>query len=208
MMIFGLIVNVIVILGMTYLTLLMALAGWVISLRKGQAVTLLSERGNRRWSVWAQVVFVLLSLAVFGVLFYILWIPLPLKLSRFTLLILKICGLIFFLAGLSLIVWARRTLAAMWGISTSRQVKLMPEHQLIDTGPYAFVRHPMYVGWWVSVLGLVFIYLTWILVGLLAMSVVVFYRRARLEEVTLAERFGDQWRSYEARSRFIIPFIY
>lgn len=51
-------------------------------------------------------------------------------------------------------------------------------------------------------------YLTWILVGLLAMSVLVFYRRAWLEEVTLAERFGDQWRSYEDRSRFIIPFIY
>jgi len=205
---FSLIVNTIVIVGMIYLTFLMALAGWVASLRKGQAVTLLPERGKRRWPAWAQIAFVLLSLVIAGALFYALWIPLPLALPASTTLVLTICGLVLFLAGLILTLWARRTLGAMWGISTSRQVKLLPDHQIIQTGPYALVRRPMYLGWWLSVLGLVLIYRTWVLVGLLVMSLLIFYRRARREEAVLAERFGEEWQSYVARSKFLIPFIY
>jgi protein-S-isoprenylcysteine O-methyltransferase Ste14 len=202
------IVNVLIILGMIYLTFLMALAGWVAALRKGQAVTLLPEGGNRKWPAWAQITIALLSLVLCAALCYVLWIPLPLALSDSAALWLAICGLVLFLAGLVLTVWARRTLAAMWGISTSRQVRLLPDHQLIQTGPYALVRHPMYLGWWLSVLGLVLIYHTWILVGLLAMSLLIFYRRARLEEAVLAERFGEEWQSYAARTRSLIPLIY
>jgi protein-S-isoprenylcysteine O-methyltransferase Ste14 len=205
---FRLIVNVVVIAGVMYLTFGMALAGWVASLRKGQAVTLLPERGNRRWPAWAQLAFVLLSLVLAGALFYALWIPLPLALSASTALWLTIGGLVLFLAGLILTLWARRTLGAMWGISTSRKVKLLPDHQLIQTGPYALVRHPMYLGWWLSLIGLVLIYHTWLLVGLLAMSLLIFYLRARREEAVLAEKFGEEWQAYVARSKFLIPFIY
>jgi protein-S-isoprenylcysteine O-methyltransferase Ste14 len=202
------IVNGIVIAGMLYLVVVMALGGWVAGLRRGQAVTLLPEQGNRAWPAWAQVGFVLVSLAISALLFYILWIPLPVAIPLPASVVLQACGLILFLAGLFLTAWARWTLGAMWGISTSRQVKLLPDHQLIQHGPYALVRHPMYLGWWVSLLGLILIYRTWILIGLLAMSLVIFYRRARLEEVTLAVRFGDEWQAYVAHSKFLIPFVY
>ena len=70
------------------------------------------------------------------------------------------------------------------------------------------VRHPMYFGWWLSVTGLIATYRTWVLVGLLLMSLVIFYRRAKLEERTLEERFGDEWHSYVVRSKFLAPFIF
>lgn len=205
---FGLMVNVIVIAGVFYLSVVMTLAGWVAGLRKGQAVTLLPERGNRAWPAWAQAGFVLVALAVSGLLLYVLWIPLPVVLPPATSVVLTGGGLALFLAGLFATVWARRTLGTMWGISTSYQVKLLPEHHLVQRGPYALVRHPMYLGWWVSLLGLILIYRTWMPVGLLAMSLVAFYRRARLEEVTLAARFGEEWQAYVARSKFLIPFVY
>jgi len=57
-----------------------------------------------------------------------------------------------------------------------------------------FVRHPMYFGWWVALLGALLIYRTWILALFLAMSLVVFYRRARLEEATLGARLAPSGR--------------
>jgi protein-S-isoprenylcysteine O-methyltransferase Ste14 len=115
-------------------------------------------------------------------------------------------GLILFVAGTLFIVWARRTLGSMWGISTSRKVKLLPDHKLVQAGPYGLVRHPMYFGWWIALFGMILIYRTWILVLLLVFSVVVFYQRALREEAALAARFGNEWQAYAARSKFLIPF--
>jgi protein-S-isoprenylcysteine O-methyltransferase Ste14 len=151
---------------------------------------------------------VLVSLVVCAVLFYVLWIPLPLAVAPDTALVLAVGGLAIFVAGTLFILWARRTLGRMWGISTSRQVKLLPDHRLISGGPYALVRHPMYFGWWTALLGALLIYRTWILVLLMAMSLVVFYRRARLEEATLGARFGAEWQAYVKRTKFLVPFIY
>lgn len=205
---FDVIVNGLVILGMFYLTFVMALAGWIAGLRKGEAITLVPERPSHAPTARNQVGFVLISLVISGLIIYFLWIPLPISISAPIAILLEAGGLVLFLAGLCLTFWARRTLGAMWGISTSRRVKLLPDHRLIRSGPYAWVRHPMYLGWWVSVLGLVLIYRTWILLGILLMSLVIFYRRARLEESVLAGKFGNEWKAYVARSKCFIPFIY
>jgi len=205
---FNWIVNAVVIVGVAYLAFAMALAGWIAGLRRGEAVTLLPARGDGAGTLAAQLSLVLVSLVVCAVLFYLLWIPLPFVVPPGAAPALAAGGLVIFVAGALFIVWARRTLGRMWGISTSRQVKLLPDHQLIDGGPYALVRHPMYFGWWVALLGALLIYRTWILVLLLAMSLVVFYRRARLEETTLAARFGAVWQAYVKRTKFLIPFVH
>jgi protein-S-isoprenylcysteine O-methyltransferase Ste14 len=186
----------------------MALAGWVAGLKKGTAVTFLPDHGNRKRPWWVQLAVVVVSLAMTAVVFYVLWISLPRAVSRAAADGLAVAGLLLFLGGLGFTLWARRTLGAMWGISTSREVKLLADHELVTTGPYAMVRHPMYFGWWLSVTGLIAIYRMWVLVGLLLMSLVIFYRRAKLEERTLEERFGDEWRSYVVRSKFLVPFIF
>ncbi len=205
---FTLIVNAIVIVGVAYLSFAMALAGWIAGLRRGEAVTLLPARGDGAGSMAAQLGLVFVSLIVCVVLFYVLWIPLPLAVSPDVALVLAVVGLVIFIAGTLFTVWARRTLGRMWGISTSREVKLLPDHQLIDGGPYALVRHPMYFGWWTALLGALLIYRTWILVLLMAMSLIVFYRRARLEEATLGKRFGAEWQAYVKRTKFLVPFIH
>jgi protein-S-isoprenylcysteine O-methyltransferase Ste14 len=185
----------------------MALAGWFAGLRRGEAVTLLPQQDGR--SGWgAQLALVIAGLAISVVLLVWLWIPLPLSLEASATRVLSACGLALFITGALFIIWARSTLGRMWGISTSREVRLLADHQLVDAGPYGLIRHPMYFGWWVALFGTVLIYRTWILVLLLGMSLVVFYRRARLEEKTLAERFGSAWKDYVARTRFLVPFIY
>jgi protein-S-isoprenylcysteine O-methyltransferase Ste14 len=215
---FGLIVNGVVIAGMAYLAFAMALAGWIAGLRRGEAVTLLPVCGGGTATLAAQLGLVLVALIACAALIYWLWIPLPLAVPPAATPILAVVGLVIFVAGALFVVWARRTLGRMWGISTSRQpapaaprgpgVKLLPDHQLIAGGPYALVRHPMYFGWWVALLGALLVYRTWILALLLVMSLAAFYRRARLEEATLGARFGAEWQAYVERAKFLIPFIH
>jgi len=202
------IVDIVVVVGMAYLVFAMTLAGWLAGLRRGEAVTLLPEQGSRRRNLWVQTALVVVSLAVFAVLIYVLWIPVPASVSPGLGLLLRVLGLVLFLVGTLLVLWARRTLGRMWGISTSRQVKLLPDHELVKGGPYAIVRHPMYAGWWFALIGTILIYRTLILIILLVFSVYVFVRRARLEEKVLAERFGPDWEAYAASTKSLIPFIY
>ena len=197
----------IVIVSMIYLSFVLTLAEWLAALRKGQAVTLLPERKGGTWPLWTQISMVILGLLLCVPLFYYLWIPLV-RLSVSTAHVLDIIGLIIYLAGCAFVLWARRTLGKMWGLSTSRNVKLLDDHQLIQSGPFAFVRHPMYFGWWAAMFGLLLLYPTWVVLLLLVSSLMAFFGRARREEVALAERFGQVWKEYKKRTRFLIPFIY
>jgi protein-S-isoprenylcysteine O-methyltransferase Ste14 len=205
---FAWLIDVVVILGMAYLTFAMALAGWLAGLRRGEAITLLPEQSSRTRNLWLQIGLVVISLALCAIPIYILWIPLPLRVPTSLAPFLRIIGLAFFVFGTILVLWARRALGRMWGISTSREVRLLPDHQLVRSGPYRLVRHPMYSGWWLALLGAILIYRTWILVLLLAFSILVFARRARLEERVLAERFGEEWQAYAASTKSLIPLVY
>jgi len=202
------IVDIVVIVGMAYLVFAMALAGWIAGLRRGEAVTLFSEQGSRARSLALQIGLGIVSLGVCGALTYLLWIPIPLNVSSRNHSFLQIIGLGLFVVGTVVVLWARQTLGRMWGLSTSREVKLLARHQLVKSGPYRLIRHPMYSGWWLALIGAVLIYRTWILVVLLASSVLEMARRARLEERALSERFGAEWEDYAASTKALIPFIY
>ena len=197
----------IVIVTLIYVSFVLTLADWFAALRKGQAVTLLQERGGRKWPLWTQVVIIIIGLALCIPLFYFGWIPL-FHVSPNAALTFGVLGLIFYLAGFTFVLWARRTLGKYWGLSTSLQVKLHDDHQLIQSGPYAFVRHPMYFGWWAAMLGLTLLYPVWAVFLLFIFSLISFAGRARREESALEERFGNVWLEYKKRTRFLIPFIY
>ena len=207
MAIFNWIAAVGVIVSLIYLSFVLTLANWFAALRKGEAVTLLPERKGRTWPLWTQVAIVLLGLVLCALMAYLLWIPL-FAIPAGAALILDVLGLVLYLAGCAFVLWARRTLGRMWGISTSRDVKLLDDHQLVQSGPYAFVRNPMYFGWWVAMFGLLLLYPVWMVLLLLASSVIAFIGRARREDAVLAERFGPAWAEYKKRTRFLIPFIY
>ena len=207
MTLFDWIVAAIVLLVLIYLSFVLTLAEWLAGVKKGQAVSLLPARNGRAWPMWTQVAMVLLGLALCIPLFYYLWIPL-FRPSLLAGRILDLAGLAIYLAGCSFVLWARRTLGKMWGISTSRDVKLYDDHQIVQRGPYALVRNPMYFGWWVAMAGLVLVYPTWVVLLFLLFSVISFWGRARREDAALAQRFGAAWTEYKKRTRFLIPFIY
>jgi protein-S-isoprenylcysteine O-methyltransferase Ste14 len=196
-----------ILLVLVYLSFVLTLADWLKALGKGQAVTLLPERKGGTWPLWTQIGIVVLGLALCVPLFYFLWIPLvkiPVNLGR----VLDIIGLVVFLAGCAFVLWARRTLGRMWALSTSRSVKLLEDHQLIRSGPYAFVRNPMYFGWWAAMAGLVLVHPTWVVLLFLVFSLISFTGRARREDAAMAERFGEAWKEYKKHTKFLIPFIY
>jgi protein-S-isoprenylcysteine O-methyltransferase Ste14 len=207
MALFDWIIAGIILLILIYLSFVLTLADWLKALKKGQAVTLLPERRGRTWPLWTQIAMLVFGLALCVPLFYFLWISLV-KLSVPTGRTLDLAGLAVYLAGCAFVLWALRTLGKMWGISTSQNVKLLDDHQIIQTGPYAFVRNPMYFGWWVAMTGLVLVYPTWVVLSFLAFSVIAFIGRARREDKVLAERFGEAWTEYKKRTKFLIPFIY
>jgi protein-S-isoprenylcysteine O-methyltransferase Ste14 len=204
---FEIIASVIVIVSLVYVSFILTLADWLIALRKGQAVTLLPERNGRKYPFWAQVGLVILGLVICAGMFYFLWIPL-FSLSIKTSFLLDVIGLMLYLAGCVFMLWARSTLGKMWGISTSQQVKLHDDHQIIQSGPYAFVRNPMYFGWWVATFGLVLLYPVWMVLLMFLSLMMAFIGRANREDAALSERFGEAWTEYKKRTKFLIPFIY
>jgi protein-S-isoprenylcysteine O-methyltransferase Ste14 len=155
---FDLIAAVIVIITMIYLSFVLTLAEWLSALRRREAVALLPDRKGGKTPMWVQIGMVLLGLALCSVMFYYLWIPLPVSWSESTTQILAVLGLCVYMVGYAFVLWSRRTLGKMWGLSISQQVKLFDDHQLIQSGPYAYVRHPMYFGWWVAMFGLTLLY--------------------------------------------------
>ncbi len=197
----------IVIATLVYVSFVLTLWDWLLALRKGEAVTLLPPRRGRTWPLWSQVLMVVVALLFCVPYFYFLWIPLFAIASPIA-VVLKIAGLVLYLLGLIVVLWARRTLGKNWGISTSTQVKLLTEHTLVQTGPYAYVRHPMYSGWWVCMIGLDVLYPVWAVFLLLVFSVISFANRARREEIALAARFGQAWIDYARRTKRLIPGLY
>src|SRR5687767_828566 len=192
MPLFDWITAAIVIAGLVYLVFVLTIREWFIALRKGQAVSLLPERSGRPRSVWANLLVMLLTLAIFVPFLIFGWIPL-FPMSSDAARILAVIGLALYLAGMSFLLWARHTLGRMWGITTAGQVKLRDDHQLVQSGPYAFVRHPLYFGAWVFLFGLVLLYPVWVILILFLATLVSYSARARLEETALAGRFGVEW---------------
>ena len=111
---------------------------------------------------------------------------------------------ILLIAGLIIAIVARRTLARNWSVA----VALKEDHELITTGPYKYVRHPIYTGMLLMILGTALSVATLgacigffiILVGVLL--------KLRQEEALLTKHFAQGYLSYKKRTRTLIPFIW
>ena len=101
--------------------------------------------------------------------------------------------------------WARWVLGVMYGVSTTSAAPLKAEHRLIEQGPYAFVRYPMYLGYWLMLTGVMLVYRTWTPLILLTMTLASFSHRAQREEIALAERFGEKWKAYADSTLMFLP---
>ena len=107
-------------------------------------------------------------------------------------------------AGLSIALWARAILGGNW----SGAIVLKEQHELIDRGPYAFVRHPIYTGVLLMVIGTVTFWGTRAGVILFAMMVAGLMVKASREERLLTKHFPELYPRYRARVRArLIPFV-
>jgi len=103
-----------------------------------------------------------------------------------------------------LAVWARIKLAGNW----SGTVTLKEDHEIVRTGPYRWIRHPIYSGLLLGLLGsAVALGDVRGLVALL-LAVGAFWARIRLEERRLEDHFGAAYVEYRRASWAIIPLVY
>jgi protein-S-isoprenylcysteine O-methyltransferase Ste14 len=104
-------------------------------------------------------------------------------------------------AGLALCVWARLKLGEYW----SDKVALKVEHQLIRSGPYARLRHPIYSGVLLAMAGTALAIGEWRGVVALAVMTVNYLIKARREDRILASHFGEQHSAYRNQAGFLVP---
>lgn len=110
-------------------------------------------------------------------------------------------GAIVTIAGLLFAVWARRHLGANW----SRSVTVKEQHELITSGPYGLVRHPIYTGLLTGFLGTA-IAITQIR-GVVAFCLVAIalWAKLRLEEQWMRAQFGETYARYASRVPALVP---
>lgn len=137
------------------------------------------------------------GLASFGYasLGVLLWRPLPASPTGVVEGLLLLLGALMYFPGLALMVAGRLALGPMYFVSTTGGAQLFADHELITRGPYAWVRHPMYLGLTLAGLGGILLYRTWTWV-LVALNFPALILRARREERALAAEFGDAWQAY------------
>jgi protein-S-isoprenylcysteine O-methyltransferase Ste14 len=113
-------------------------------------------------------------------------------------------GAILLLAGLAFTVWARVHLGKHW----SGQVTLKEGHRLIRSGPYALVRHPIYTGLLLAMVG------TAVAIdeyrGVLGVLIALqsFVRKYKTEERWLREEFGGEYERYMRDVKALVPGIF
>lgn len=106
-------------------------------------------------------------------------------------------------AGLLFSVWARNHIGTNW----SAIVTIKQDHQLIISGPYALVRHPIYTGLLLAFIGSALARGEWRGVLAVVIAFAAFWRKLRLEERWMHEQFGDAYSAYSSRVAALIPFI-
>jgi protein-S-isoprenylcysteine O-methyltransferase Ste14 len=111
-------------------------------------------------------------------------------------------GVALTLAGVLLNVWARRSLQSNFTVTLG----IKQDHELITTGPYAWVRHPIYTGFLLQFLGAALVYDSGAtLLFLMLPFFVFFYWQSAEEEKLLVEHFGDAYRRYRVTTGRLLP---
>ena len=118
-------------------------------------------------------------------------------------MLLGLIGVVLCALGVGLAIWARAFLGRNWGMPMSRK----QDPELVTGGPYAYVRHPIYTGIMLAMLGSalgesVF----WVLPLLLFGG--YFIHSARAEEKLMLEQFPEQYPAYRRRTKMLLPFLF
>lgn len=111
-------------------------------------------------------------------------------------------GIVLFIAGLGVSVWARIYLGRNWGMPMTER----REPELVTSGPYRFVRHPIYSGLLLAILGTALATNIYWLIAFVVLGAYFTYS-AVVEERNMANVFPVAYPSYRARTKLLIPFV-
>jgi protein-S-isoprenylcysteine O-methyltransferase len=114
-------------------------------------------------------------------------------------------GVAFFILGILLRWYSIIHLGRFFTVD----VAIAADHQLVETGPYRFVRHPSYTGALLAFIGFGLVMRNW--ASLLLISAPIFFAflyRINVEERALLAALGERYRAYREKTTRLIPFIY
>jgi protein-S-isoprenylcysteine O-methyltransferase Ste14 len=111
-------------------------------------------------------------------------------------------GALLAFGGVAMVWWTHRTLGRHW----SGILELRENHRLINSGPYRYIRHPMYTGFFMMPVGLALVTAN-LLIALLQIGATIAMYLARVadEEAMMIDRFGDEYRIYIRQTRRLLP---
>src|SRR5262245_15857635 len=111
-------------------------------------------------------------------------------------------GLVLFACGLAFAVWARVHIGRNWGTPMTRK----KEPELVTSGPYHLVRHPIYSGILVAGIGTA-VALSWVWLVFVMLAGAYFLYSARVEERFMPEQFPESYPLYRRSTKMLVPFI-
>jgi protein-S-isoprenylcysteine O-methyltransferase Ste14 len=114
-----------------------------------------------------------------------------------------VVGLVSTVIGIAVAIWARIILGTNW----SAVVTIKQGHQIIRRGPYAVIRHPIYSGGLLALLGTAIAFGE--IRGLIGFTLIfiAWWMKSRLEEAFLEEQFGADYTRYKREVKGLIPFV-
>lgn len=112
-------------------------------------------------------------------------------------------GLVLLAGGLGFAVWARVHIGRNWGGPMTQKY----EPELVTSGPYHFVRHPIYSGILVAGVGTA-VALTWLWFFAVALAGAYFIYAATVEERDMTEQFPDAYPAYKCSTKMLVPFVF
>ena len=107
------------------------------------------------------------------------------------------------LGGFAFAWWARIHLGALWSSGITRK----DDHRVVDTGPYALVRHPIYTGLIAAVAVTTVAVATPFTLAGGALMAYALWRKAALEEPFLRQELGQAYDAYARRVPMLVPFL-
>jgi protein-S-isoprenylcysteine O-methyltransferase len=115
----------------------------------------------------------------------------------------SVIGIIVCVAGMAYFVWARQHLGSNW----SQTVSAKEGHELVSSGPYRHIRHPMYTGGLIACIGAAIVCGgAWIF--LLIILGAIFLWRVGAEDKLMEQQFPDEYPDYKRRTKALIPFVW
>jgi protein-S-isoprenylcysteine O-methyltransferase Ste14 len=117
--------------------------------------------------------------------------------------VLQGIGLLLFLLGLGLAAWARVHLGRNWGTPMSEKI----DAELVTTGPYRYIRNPIYSGIILAAIG-TSVAISWYWLVAAVMAGAYFVYSATVEAQTMERLFPDTYPEYKRSTKMLVPFIF